>query len=229
MLLYNRRADNKKTRALIRALNHGRTAGSWAKVCIGSCYGRVTKKGNYGVQHFKAFTFSKIMETSTQVSTNVWTAGSGNLTNGGSGFNSYVTNKNNPKIVAALNAYMVGMRADKQLRPAVTRTVEEDGYKFYLYPQLKLTPDVVSDTLKATTCVAPAGYGSNGRTVVRVGMFTWTPFRKLDTQLVRLHKAGCDVQVIVSGPTIHKTVMKHLIKGGVPVYNGHNNRGKTLY
>lgn len=238
LLLYDRRADDKQVRSLVRSLNDGKTRGSWAKVCYGSCYGhpKVKKKGkkkvkpiNPGVQHFKAFTFSTVMETDTQAATNVWTAGSGNLTNGGSGFNSYVTKKNGPGIVAALNTYMVGMRADKEARPGVARIVEEGIYKMYLYPQRGLTPDVVSDTLKTVTCAAPAGYGLNGKTVVRVGMFTWTPFRKLDLQLVRLRQAGCDVQVEVSAPTIDKLVMKHLIRGGVPVFNAHHYTDQEFY
>jgi phosphatidylserine/phosphatidylglycerophosphate/cardiolipin synthase-like enzyme len=131
--------------------------------------------------------------------------------------------------VATLNAYMVGMRADKQLRPPQARTVEEGHFKMYLYPQRKLTPDVIYDTLQQTTCVAPTGYGVNGRTVVRVGMFTWTPYRDIDDQLIRLHRAGCDVQVIVSLPTIDKAVMKHLLRAKVPVWNALYNRGHKFY
>jgi hypothetical protein len=231
LLLYNRRADEKSVRSLVRSINGGKSHGSWAKVCVGSCYGSrsKSKKANPGVQHFKAFTFSTVMESATQATTNVWTAGSGNLTYRGSAFNSYVVKKNNPSTVATLNAYMVGMRADKQVQTAQARTVEEGNFKMYLYPQRKLTPDVIYDTLKHTSCVAPAGYGRNGRTVVRVGMFTWTPYRNIDDQLIRLRRAGCDVQVLVSLSTIDKAVMKHLIRGKVPVSNTLYNRGKKFY
>jgi len=230
LLLYSGRADDTAVRSLVKALNDGKTRGSWAKVCYGSCYGfKKAKKVNPGVQHFKAFTFSKVMETSTQAATNVWTAGSGNLTNGGSGFNSYVTKKNSPKTYAALNAYMVGMRADKESRPGVTRTVEEGIYKMYLYPQRSLTPDIILDTLKLTGCVVPGPDGLTKRTVVRVGMFTWTTYRKLDTELIRLHNAGCDVQVVVSAPTTDKSVMKNFVQAGVPVFNAQHNTSTEFY
>ena len=230
LLLYDGRADDPAVRSLVKALNDGKTRGSWAKVCYGSCYGHKKAKNVHpGVQHFKAFTFSKVMETATQATTDVWTAGSGNLTNGGSGFNSYVTKKNNPKTFSALNTYMVGMRADKESRPGVARTVAEGIYTMYLYPQRTVTPDLILNTLKATSCIAPAGYGVNGKTLIRVGMFTWTPNRKLDIELVRLQKAGCDIQVVISLPTTDNNVIRRLIGAGIPVFNAHHYNSTEFY
>ena len=228
LLLYDRRADDDHVRTLVRALNDGRTRGSWAKICVGSCYGR-RSGGNPGVQHFKGFTFSSVMESATTRATHVWTAGSGNLTNRGSGFNSYVVEKDDPTIVAALNTYMVGMRADRESRPTRTRVVAEGMYKIYLYPQRRLTPDVVHDTLEHTKCRTAPGYGREGKTFVRVGMFAWTEYRDIDDQLIRLRRAGCSVQVIVSASYVQRPVLARLIRARIPVYDAYRKKGSTFY
>ena len=77
--------------------------------------------------------------------------------------------------------------------------------------------DPVVSRLKKVSCVAPAGYGKNGRTVLRISMYAMFKARgeALAAQLVRLKKKGCNIKMIMSVPGGKTSRM--LSKAGIPL------------
>ena len=241
LVMWEGRADTPEIARLSKALNDGKTPGSFLKACKGSCLG--PRSGDVGVHHAKVFTFSEVL-TPTGTVKYVSTFGSANLTttNAAYSFNINHIVQNDPKLYAELNAYVALMPADRDRRGAKVRTVSSGQYVLYLYPQLSYKPDVILDTLNATSCKAPAGYGSGGRTRIRVAMFSWSYGRvAVAKRLVRLRTAGCNVGVIVTNDVaarrIDRRVLSILINGKVGVWDGYQVRrnqalmyqhGKTL-
>jgi phosphatidylserine/phosphatidylglycerophosphate/cardiolipin synthase-like enzyme len=241
LVLWEKRAYTPEIIRLKKALNDGKTRGSYLKECKGSCLGPLS--GDVGVHHAKIFTFSEVL-TPTGTVKYVSTFGSANLTlgNGAYSFNNSHIVRNDAKMYAALNSYIALMPADRDSRGSKVRTVYSGQYLLYLYPQKSNVPDLILDTLNRTGCRAPAGYGSRGRTVVRVAMFSWSYGRVgIAKRLARLHKAGCNVAVIVNNDVsmsrIDRHILKILIDAKVPMWDGYyvrNNQaqfyqhGKTL-
>ena len=241
LVLWEGRANTPEIARLSKALNDSKTPGSFLKACKGSCLGATS--GDVGVHHAKIFTFSEVL-TPTGTVKYVSTFGSGNLTatNAAYSFNNSHIVQNDLKMYTALNSYVALMRADRDRRAATVRTVNSGQYLLYLYPQKSYVPDLILDTLNKTGCTAPAGFGSRGRTVVRVAMFSWSYGRVgIAKRLARLHKAGCNVAVIVTNDVaagrIDRRVLKILVDAKVPTWDGYyvrNNEaqfyqhGKTL-
>lgn len=77
--------------------------------------------------------------------------------------------------------------------------------------------DPVVQRLKKVGCTAPAGYGSQGRTVIRITMYAMFKIRgeTLAYQLARLKRAGCKIMMIMSVPG-GKTY-RILKQAGIPV------------
>jgi hypothetical protein len=241
LVLWEGRANTPEIARLSKALNDKKTPGSFLKACKGSCLG--AQSGDVGVHHAKIFTFSEVL-TRTGTVKYVSTFGSGNLTatNAAYSFNNSHIVRNDAKMYAALNSYVALMPADRDSRASKVRTVYSGKYLLYLYPQKSNVPDLILDTLNRTACRAPAGYGSRGRTVVRVAMFSWSYGRVgIAKRLARLHKAGCNVAVIVTNDVaagrIDRRVLEILIDAKVPTWDGYyvrNNEaqfyqhGKTL-
>ena len=190
----------------------------------------VPDPGTWGCTTRKIFTFSQVLTPAGPVKY-VSTFGSANLTatNAAYSFNMSHIVQNDQKIYAALNSYIALMPADKDRRTATVRTVASGPYVLYLYPQKSYQSDLILDTLNTTTCTAPLGFGAKGRTMVRVAMFSWSYGRvNIAKRLVRLHQAGCNVGVIVtndvSAGRVDQRVLKVLIQGKVPTWNGYRVR-----
>jgi phosphatidylserine/phosphatidylglycerophosphate/cardiolipin synthase-like enzyme len=228
LVLWEERAKSPEIITLGKALNDGKTTGSFLKTCNGSCLGPAS--GDVGVHHAKIFTFSEVLTPAGPVKY-VSTFGSANLTatNAAYSFNMSHIVQNDQKIYAALNSYIALMPADKDRRTATVRTVSSGPYVLYLYPQKSYQSDLILETLNSTGCKAALGYGAKGRTIVRVAMFSWSYGRvNIARRLVRLHQAGCNVGVIltndVSAGRVDQRVLKVLIRGGVPTWNGYRVR-----
>lgn len=71
--------------------------------------------------------------------------------------------------------------------------------------------------LRGVTCVAPKGYGSNGRTVITVNMRAWYATRgeRLASLLAARKAGGCKVRVI--GSLMSKEVVRILLRAKIPV------------
>ncbi|NHA01919.1 hypothetical protein G5V59_26020 [Nocardioides sp. W3-2-3] len=71
--------------------------------------------------------------------------------------------------------------------------------------------------LRAVTCAAPKGFGSNGRTVITVNMRAWYATRgeRLASLLAARKAGGCKVRVI--GSLMSKEVVRILVRAKIPV------------
>jgi len=228
LVLWEERAKSPEIIQLSQALNDGQTPGSYLKTCNGSCLGPAS--GDVGVHHAKIFTFSEVLTPAGPVKY-VSTFGSANLTatNAAYSFNLSHIVQNDKKIYTALNSYIALMPADKDQRTETVRTVSSGPYVLYLYPQRSYQSDLILETLNSTGCKAPRGFGAKGRTSVRVAMFSWSYGRvKIAKRLVRLQRAGCNVGVIltndVSAGRVDQRVLKVLVEGKVPTWNGYRVR-----
>ena len=217
---------NEVTDKFAKALNDGKPSGSYFKVCKGACLGPTSGPRAPGLHHAKALTFSQVL-TPTGPVNYVSTVGTGNLslTNGDSSANVWQVIRSNKTVYDGLVAYIGRMKADRDRRTATAQIISSGTNRFYLYPQMDKSPDVVLDTLKATTCTAKRGFGnSKGKTVVRVAIYNWTYTRiPIARRLAALNKAGCDVGVIVNDDAtlLERRVLSTLLDAKVRVLNAH--------
>jgi phosphatidylserine/phosphatidylglycerophosphate/cardiolipin synthase-like enzyme len=106
----------------------------------------------------------------------------------------------------------------------------------YLYPQAARRPEdiVMLKVLNQTSCRTKAkGYGSEGRTLVRVANWGWSAAR-LDVarRVWKLHDSGCKVQVMINKGRISRSVLRVLLKrskkhGQMPVYDAWHDRNNN--
>jgi phosphatidylserine/phosphatidylglycerophosphate/cardiolipin synthase-like enzyme len=102
------------------------------------------------------------------------------------------------------------------------RTTASGKFKLYYFPRTARpgTKQVVLlDVLNHVRCTGVArGYGSNGRTVVRVAQWGWSSARlDIARRLWTLHDQGCNVQIIGNGFKTGDRVLQTLLK---PSRNG---------
>ena len=88
--------------------------------------------------------------------------------------------------------------------------------------------------LNRVSCRTGGGYGSGGRTVVRIAMWGWTnPRMDVAKRVWRLKNAGCKVDVIMNQGRASRTIIRQLIKptkyGQIPVYNAWVDRNRNDY
>jgi hypothetical protein len=115
------------------------------------------------------------------------------------------------------------------------RTASSGPYKVYFFP--RGGKDRFSDTyynvLSSVKCrgVAP-GYGSNGRTVIKISMYRWTTLRRnLAQKLRELQGQGCLIQAVYPADTVEAPVVRELLAyngpyGKIKLYNGRLDRDK---
>jgi len=120
------------------------------------------------------------------------------------------------RIYASLVQYFKDMLKDRtDLNYFRTTTSGLD--KLYLYPrapQVGVTTVALLDVLNHVACTGAApGYGSGGRTVIRVAMWGWTGARiDIAKRLWTLHDAGCRVTVIYNSGRTSRSVTAALLK-----------------
>lgn len=223
--VWNERAHFYETQRLVQALGTNVAARSYVKVCLGSC---LKTGADTGRQHAKAVAIPKLLGPNGKWITNVTFIGSANPTysNTVSSWNSVRLIVGDAKIYAATQRYLYAMRLDRT--QALPASVTSGSYTVYFSPS-KLKDDAVLKTLKATKCKAPKGYGSKGKTVIRIAMYEWSTGRKpIATQLVKLKKQGCDIRVILNDLNNHNhvVIVPILKKGGIPVEDGRVDANK---
>jgi hypothetical protein len=207
---------NSITDKFAKALNDGKPSGSYFRVCKGACLGATSGPRSPGLHHAKVLSFSQVLTPAGPVN-HVSTVGTGNLslTNGESSGNVWQVIRSDKTLYDGLVAYVGRMKADRDRRTATATIITSGKNRFYLYPQMNKNPDVVLDTLKATTCAAKRGFGnSKGKTVVRIAIYNWSYARiPIARRVAVLKKAGCDVGVIVNDanglldPRVRSTLM----------------------
>ena len=94
-------------------------------------------------------------------------------------------------------------------------TVSSGPYKAYFFPRAGSSPtsDTFYNVLSDVSCTgATGGYGSNGRTVIKLSTYTWTSLRLyLADKLTELAKKGCQIEVVYPGDNVDKEVATELL------------------
>jgi hypothetical protein len=202
-----------------KALNDGKTPGSYFKVCKEACLGSTASGSAKGIHHSKVLTFSQVNLPGGKVAKNITSIGTGNfsVSNAASSFNVWRIVPNNAKMYNEASAYIAKMRSDKDQRTSKAKKVALGDTAMYLYPQKSYKPDLQLDLLNATSC-------KGAKKTIRVAQYMWTLGRKpIADRLAVLKKAGCDVKVILNNDTdlLNASVLKVLLKAKIPVYNAH--------
>lgn len=198
-----------------KALGTNKSARSYVARCTNSCM-----SSKPSVMHAKFFLFSQ-----SGSSRYVSMISAANLYTGNTytSWNNLHTVVGDTKLYASLSRYFDDMLPDRD-QPNYYRTTTSGAHKAYFYPRTAVsgTADVpLLDVLNHVRCtgVAP-GYGSNGKTVIRIAQWGWSAAR-LDVarRLWTLHDQGCVVQVLQNnfktGPKVMQTLLKPSRKHGV--------------
>lgn len=233
---------SRQVTSLVKKLGQNQNLRSYAKVCRGSCY----TTGNNGEQHPKLITVSnviaqkvvKVKQGKRTVNKVVryrvnWVviSSSGNMTNaaGYDSWNEAIVIVGNKKIYDAAKQYLYEMRRDKT---DYTHPNACSGkYCIYFSPFRTDKNDKVLQAIAGTRCtgVRKKGYGSRGRTVIRIPMFIWTSNdAKLANVLVQKKRQGCDIGVMGDLSNWGLTIGKRFLKAKIPLWNA-RNRGVYLH
>ncbi|CAA9298876.1 MAG: hypothetical protein AVDCRST_MAG61-801 [uncultured Friedmanniella sp.] len=193
---------------------------SFVSRCKNSCMSSDTS-----VMHAKFYLFSK-----AGVSSNVSMISSANPYTGNSGtsWNNMHVLVGDTTIYASLSKYFDDMLPDID-RPNYYRTTTSGMHKIYLFPRAARagSSDVpMLDVLNNVRCTGLArGYGSDGRTVVRIEQWGWSAARlDIARRVWALHDQGCKVQIIANkfntGPRVFAVLLKRSARyGQIPFYN----------
>lgn len=216
-ILVNRKMWSGGERKLAQRLGTNRSRSSFIYGCGGACRG-----GTTGNLHIKIHSFTQVGDRR-----NILINSSGNLGGGaaGSQWNDAQT------IYASTSLWRTWLRMFNELkadRRATPRYVSWSGggtsagfqrtrpgaTTDELYA--RGTGDRVIDRLRRVGCAAPRGYGSKGKTVLRVHMYAWYARRgeRIADELVRLKKRGCVIRVI--GSVTSDPVYRKLRRVGIP-------------
>ncbi|HEX8508670.1 MAG TPA: phospholipase D-like domain-containing protein [Propionibacteriaceae bacterium] len=196
-----------ETRRLIKALGENRKKKSFLVRCGASCMSNRTS-----AMHAKFFLFSAVGS-----SQHVSMVGSANLThtNTRDSWNDTQTVVGDKVLYDSLREYFRDMTPDKK-QLNYYRTTTSGDHKAYFFPQKTgKKPVVLLGVLKQVSCKGAApGYGDKKRrTIVRVGMYSWTSTRlDIARQLYKLHNAGCLVQVIYNSGRTSSYISHELLR-----------------
>lgn len=213
-------ADTPQIIALKKELGTDRTRASFVRRCTNSCMSSDTS-----VMHAKFFLFS-----TTGASKLVSMVSSANIYTGNTAgsWNNIHTIVGDATIYDSLKLYFNDMLPDRDW-PDYYRTTTSGKHKLYFFPRAAesgvVTDDILSVLNNVTCTGVAAGYGSNGRTVVRVEQWGWSSARiGIANRLWQLHNQGCNVQVTYNGFQTSSEVTAALLKrsttyGVMRVYN----------
>ena len=225
-----------QTQRVRKVLGTNKKKPSYVARCVNACM-----SSSKSVMHAKFFLFSKsgVSETVSMVSSaNPYT---GNSSVSWNNMHIIVGDK---KLYGSLDKYFTDMLPDID-RPNYYRTTTSGKHKLYFFPRqaVKGTADVpMLDVLNNVRCTGmSAGYGSGGRTVVRIEQWGWSAAR-LDVarRAWKLHDQGCKVSVIINGFNVGPKVLQVLLRrsarsGQMTVYNaaidtnGNGRRDKYMH
>lgn len=226
---------NTKEIRRLRSVLGTRKAGaaSFVNTCRRGCMSNVPGS----VIHAKLYLFS---QTGTKRNVSLLSSANPHYVNTHNSWNNTHT-ITDAKIYNFMRRYFLDMRTDRT-NHAYYRTAASGKNKVYLFPRTVRSPADIAilDVLNHTSCRGAAkGYGSNGRTVIRVGMWGWTAARvDIARRLWAMHHAGCKVDVILNSGRTGDLIMRTLLKrssryGKIRVYDawydGNNNNVAGRY
>jgi phosphatidylserine/phosphatidylglycerophosphate/cardiolipin synthase-like enzyme len=205
--------------------NHNRD--SFFIICQRGCR---TARG--GALHTKFLSIDRIKTDDGQVVRNVLLTASGNLTCGWAvdrQYNDQFAIIGRPAISGKFNRIFAQLAADRR-PPQPFQVFERGRYKAWFFPNPggDRSEDPIWRTLKSTRCTGVENAGRNGRTVVRVIMFTWNGLRGLNLarKLYQLDQAGCYVEVLVGAPgaQVLREIRRPGTNGGAAVWDTRKDR-----
>ena len=210
-------------RRIRKVLGRDKTDGSFVKRCRRACMSNKTS-----VMHSKFYLFSQSGDAKY-----VSMVGSANPYRGNiyASWNDNHTIVGNRTIYNSLVTYFNDLKKDKT-NPNYYRSAGGGEYKLYFFPRKRGV--FVLDVLRSVRCKGVAkGFGSNGRTVIRVAQWGWTaPRADIARRLSQLQGQGCKVEVLINKARTSKKVFAPLLRntkyGKVKIYDGWydgNNNG----
>ncbi len=198
------------------ALGTNRSKPSYVTTCNSGCH-----QPSPSIIHSKFYLFSKVggaNYVSMMGSANPW------FHNVYNSWNNQQTIVNNKTIYDSLNRYFNDMLADTNRN--AYRTTNSGRYKLYFFPKTSGDP-MILEVLHHIDCTGTArGYGSGGRTVIRIAMWGWASAREdIAKRLNVLHQRGCKIEVLLNKDRTSKTVFAALLKssptyGKIKIYDG---------
>jgi phosphatidylserine/phosphatidylglycerophosphate/cardiolipin synthase-like enzyme len=218
-ILLNNHQFTPAQRILKRGLGGNRWKSNFSYECHFGC--RHYQRGEN--LHTKMFLFTGLKSGATDV---VFT-GSLNLTENSvvNQWNDMLSRVNDPALMAGMDELWREMRRDKRTKePYFVRQAGEFLVQATPFPTPTVKTDPQMAILNQIDCRTPpsGGYGSNGRTVVRVSMHSWADARGvyLANKMRELYGAGCDVQVMygMAGKAVRAALARPTARGYLPVH-----------
>jgi phosphatidylserine/phosphatidylglycerophosphate/cardiolipin synthase-like enzyme len=221
--------NTAQSRKVKRALGTNKRARSFYAVCHSSCMA-----GPRSTIHAKFYLFSN---TGYNRPVSMVSSANPHKVNTIASWNNSHTIVGDRKIYSALVKYFNDMLKDTN-RPnyyAMHPPVTSGSNTLYFFPRAARRPSQLDilNALNHTSCRTSGGYGSKGRTVIRVEMWGWTSTRKdIAKRLRYLWGKGCKVQVIINRARISRGIVATLLKrhsryGKMPVYDAWVDRNKN--
>jgi phosphatidylserine/phosphatidylglycerophosphate/cardiolipin synthase-like enzyme len=195
----------------------GKADTSYVDFCRRACYGGSPR----GIAHAKIYLFSK-----TGTAQDVATISSANLSDAMAGlaYNDAHTSVGDAAVYTNMRRYFDGMRADSV--PAANihdqYSMTSGGLAYHYFPDRVSTRDDdtfhnIFDTISCQGATGTAG-NSQHRTIVDVSTPIWNYDRTdVARQVVQLHRAGCQVSVLVTRDGIAPFVLQTFHNNGVNV------------
>lgn len=229
-LIFNGHQVHQQQARLEKVLGTNRNKRSFAYFCDRSC------RGEKGQMHQKTFLFSRVGSAERVVM-----VGSNNMTRNNvlNQWSDLYTVVDDPALYWVYEGMFEQLRADRPLaRPFIDSSVNQYGATFFPHPGSSQYDDPVYDAMSSIDCLGAAegvgtetgndvdGDGIPDRvTKVRIAQHAWNGMRGryLVHKVADLHRAGCDVKVIL-GVGAGKVVKSVLSNQGVPTSYGNTSK-----
>jgi len=209
-IVVNKAVMSGVARTLQKRFGRNPNRASFVIACPGAC----RKKGDGGNMHVKIFAFSQ-----TGAAHDVIISSSGNMTSKAiyRQWNDSFTVAEDAGLYATWQRLFSQMAHQHRSGPRrITYTSNSRGYSAWFERSLpdqappastsmaryRPSADPVVHRIQGIGCHAPAGYGRNGHTVVRIAAYAMfeTRGQALAKTLVRKKKQGCDIAIVMSVP-----------------------------
>lgn len=223
-------------RRIVAVIGSDPTKRSWAMLCHRSCM----SDEDPSYLHAKLYMFSRSNDVPLVV---MISSANPTFTQSRVGWNDMYTITRNSEIYNASRTYFELMTAgaiqdaagDQSVGvPIDTYTSVTSGkYKAYFFPKggVGKESDPVYGIMSNIRCWGTAaGYGSDGRTVIKIAMYQWAELRiRLAEKLWELDDTGCIVELIYNPTTTDQVIIDALTKpggryGGVKLIRAHEDR-----
>jgi phosphatidylserine/phosphatidylglycerophosphate/cardiolipin synthase-like enzyme len=224
--------NSPQIRYLKSRLGTNKRARSFVFACRRSCMSNIAGS----VVHSKFFAFSK---TGGRNWVTMISSANPHTVNVEDSWNNLHTIVNRRPIYNAVRNYFVHMKADIN-RSNYYRAMSSGKYSLYFFPRAAragVNTSNILDALNRVSCRGPIsrGYGSGGRTVIRVAMWGWTTARMdVAKKLWSLHNAGCKVDATINHGRISRGILSQLLKksaryGQIRLFDAWRDKNRNDY